>query len=585
MTDATSAPPPDSVETVETRELRADDASASLIGRASATEREPNTSDRFSFWVRPSLRVNPFDIVEAEHLEGSRTYGLVTSISHITDATNHLSNFISNDFGESLEEPNTPRQGANVADVAVLSNDRDIYMPVQSEARVGLADERGIHQALGINDMEEKEKEESRPVRIPAGLIRMSNGADAVTYLDADYVIGPEAGHVNVSGISGLATKTSYVTFLIQSTLQTLGSDDIAVILLNVKYDDLLHLHEPDELAPEQVRMWTRLGLKPEPFPSDRVHYLLPLGKNTAVTGRPNSFDVPRDRPYGKYAYTLGDAAEKLDILFSSVPDQWGTMSALVGEVSQGIASGLDPWRGVTTWHGLLHGPPLVRNGVPQAFGAIQLSSVGRFVRILRRTVETQQTGIFVPQRSQDTYSIEQVLSRMLQGGHTFVVDIAKLQPDEQTLVFGDILRTIYGLYSGETLIEEQTPESLPKRVIIFVDELNKYAPAHARGMETPLLDQILDIAERGRSFGIILFSAEQFMSAVHTRVIGNAGTRLIGRTDSAELHESAYGFLDRDVRQNLTRLDKGELVLSHAVYRRPVKIGFPRLPFVQGRR
>jgi hypothetical protein len=185
------------------------------IGRASATERDANTAERFSFWVRPELRVNPFDIVQAEHLDDSCTYGLITSIGHTTDAGSHLSNFISNDFGELVEEPNTPRQGTNVAEVAVLSNDREIYMPVQSEARVAFADEAGIHQALGIDSMQEKEEHERRRVRIPAGLIRMSNGQDAVAYLDADYVLGPEAGHVNVSGISGLATKTSYVTFLV----------------------------------------------------------------------------------------------------------------------------------------------------------------------------------------------------------------------------------------------------------------------------------------------------------------------------------------------------------------------------------
>jgi hypothetical protein len=51
-----------------------------IIGRASATESEPNTSDRFSFWIRPGVRLNPFDIVAAEHLEGSYTYGLVTNM-------------------------------------------------------------------------------------------------------------------------------------------------------------------------------------------------------------------------------------------------------------------------------------------------------------------------------------------------------------------------------------------------------------------------------------------------------------------------------------------------------------------------
>ncbi len=92
-----------------------------------------------------------------------------------------------------------------------------------------------------------------------------------------------------------------------------------------------------------------------------------------------------------------------------------------------------------------------------------------------------------------------------IRGGHVYVVDIAKLTDDEQTLVFGDILRTLYGLYSGEVLLEEGEAE-LPDKVIVFVDELNKYAPARGEAGQSPILEQVLDIPERGRSLGIVLF-------------------------------------------------------------------------------
>ena len=550
-----------------------------VIGRASATERDPNSAERFSFWLRPDFRVNPFDIVGADHAEDSRTYGLVTNIRHLTDAPSHLSNYISNDFGEMVDEPNTPRQGANVGDVAVLSNSSDIYMPVQSEARVRFADEVGIHNALGIDSMQEKEERERRTVRLPAGVIRMSNGSEAVAYLDADYVLGPEAAHMNISGISGLATKTSYIVFLIQSILQTLDSSRIATILLNVKYDDLLHIHEPRGLMPEEHELWERLGLRAEPFPGNRVHYLLPWGRNSQTTGRPNTFGDP-PTPHQMYAYSLRDTADKLDLLFSQVPDPWDTIGALLGEVMNGIQNNEPRFRQVQNWDDLLSGPPLMDHGVPQALGQVRPSSVGRFLRLLRRVVRTRQSGLFVPQLSTHMTRLDQAIGR-LQGGHTYVVDIARLQPEEQTLVFGDVLRTIYELYSGESGVDQD--EELPEKVIVFVDELNKYAPASARGQDTPILDQVLDIAERGRSFGIILFSAQQFLSAVHPRVTGNAATKVLGRTDSAEVNEGPYRFLDRDVRSHLTQLNKGELILSHPIYRQPVKVVFPRPPFQQG--
>jgi hypothetical protein len=550
-----------------------------VIGRSSATEREPNTAERFSFWIRPDERVNPFDIVAAEHMEASQTYGLVTNIRHVTDAAGHLSNFISNDFGELVEEPNTPRQGANVADVSVMSNSAEIYMPVQSESRVRFADEAGIHIALGIDSMADKEAREDRKVRIPAGLIKMSNGSDAVAYLDVDYVLGPEAGHVNVSGISGLATKTSYVTFLIQSILQTVGGGDIAVILMNVKYDDLLHIHEARPLGEEEKEMWQQLGVRPEPWPEDRVHYILPWGKQTQTTGRPNSFgeNIP---PHQTYAYALRETAPKLDLMFSHVPDQWDTLGALIGEIVQGLASNESNWANVNTWSDLLNNPPLVKDRIPQKYREVAASSVGRFLRLLRRATQTRQSGIFVPQLTTRQVTIEKAIGN-IKGGHTYVVDIARLTDTEQTLVFGDILRTVYEMYSGETALAD---DDLPEKVIVFVDELNKYAPASGEAAKSPIVEQVLDIAERGRSFGIILFSAQQFMSAVHPRVTGNTATKVLGRTDSAEMYQGNYRFLDQDIKMHLTRLNKGELILSHPIYRQPVKIQFPRPPFQQGR-
>ena len=121
-----------------------------IIGKASATERDPNSSERFSVWLASEEILNPFDIVEANHMEGTRTFGLVTNIKQITDAPSHLSNYISSDFGSTESEPQTPRQGVNVAEVSVLANHdpsepkkypMGIYMPVQNESPIKFANE------------------------------------------------------------------------------------------------------------------------------------------------------------------------------------------------------------------------------------------------------------------------------------------------------------------------------------------------------------------------------------------------------------------------------------------------------------
>ena len=546
-----------------------------IIGRISATENQPTTSDTFYFWLEPNQIVNPFDIVEAEQVapnDGtSRTFGLVVDLAHSTDARTHLSNFISSDFGRVEVEPNTVRQGTTVARVAVLANDQDIYMPVPCDRKVYFADEKAIHIALGVDTI---------PVmyRIPAGVVRMSNGEQAVVYLDERYVLGPEGAHVNITGISGLATKTSYMMFLIQSILQTAEKhgrrDQIAVILLNVKHGDLLCIDQPAaELPEEQKALWEQLGLQPKPF--DNVRYLLPHGKDTPSTGRPNSFTTPENNWF-VYAYALQDTYQKLDLLLSQIPDPWDTLGALIGEISAGLS---DPrtgqwrpsgkWQHVHNWDTLLNGEPLVKDGTPQQVGDVRSSSVGRFRRLLRRIVQTRQSGVFVDQRAREVRSIEQEMAR-IRGGEVVVVDIAKLTDEEQTLVFGDILRTLYARYAEA----DESDEDLPEKVIIFVDELNKYAPL--REKESPIIEQVLDIAERGRSLGIVLFGAEQFMSAVHPRVVGNCSTRVFGRTGSAELAAEHYRSLDPAIKGNITRMGKGELVLEHAIYRQPVKVVFP---------
>lgn len=549
------------------------DTPEKIIGRASATEKAPNQSNEFSFWLAPDVLVNPFDIVEAESYQGSKTFGLVMNLEHATDASTHLSNYISNNFGEADEDPQTPRQGTAVAQCGVLSNTEKIYMPVASEARVRFATAEGILQALGADAITEENK-------VPAGLIEMSNGTQAPVFLDARYLVGPEGAHMNISGISGLATKTSYVMFLISAALQRYAdADKTAVILLNVKHDDLLHIHEPNEKLTDYDReIWRKLGLEATPFPSDRVHYLLPNGKHTANTGKPNSHSTP-DIPHDVYAYALGNAKDKLDLLMGHVPDSWDTMRALIGEVQQGLEAGpRNPkWGMVKTWQSLLDGPPLFdpKEAKAQGVGEVAAITVNRFRRILRRIVQTRQSGIFVDQLSRNHCDLGEKI-RSIKGGHTYVVDIYNLKDEEKTLVFGDILRTIYMLYAESDVAEED----LPKKVIVFVDELNKYAPEGAKG--SPILEQVLEVSERGRSLGIVLFGAQQFVSAVHDRVTGNCSTSLIGRTNAAEMVERNYRFLKQDIKAAATRLDKGQLILSHAVFREPVKIKFPMAAYKQ---
>ena len=545
------------------------------IGRTSATERDAITSEKFAFWLPDTVIVNPFDIVAVEQVNQpgeppSRTYGLVTMLEHRTDAPNHLANFISSNFGQLDEQPNTNRQGTTVASANVLSNTADIYMPVPSERLIYFAEAKDIQQALGTDILLQERPSDA----IPAGLIKLSNGAAAVAYLDRRYMLGPESAHVNVSGISGLATKTSYAMFLLQSILQTtLDKEQIAVIILNVKQADLLQVDvRGPELPPGQKALWEAMGLVPRPFAN--VRYLLPRGDNR---GMPNCFP-PMPSMYTLYAYDLEGTADKLDLLFSNVADPSSTIEGIYGEIREILVNHEPDAQRMQSWDALLEYLRQAQSATGRWRGLFAGSSIGMFRRHLRRTVQTGQTGIFVGSRSRNEKLLSAELTN-IKGGMTYVVDIAKLVDDEQTLVFGDILRTIYAV-KAEAVEDRTETAPVPEKVIVFVDELNKYAPGG--GKESPITQQVLDVAERGRSLGVILISAQQFMSAVHPRVTGNSATKIIGRTGSSEVNAPDYRFLDQDIRSAVTRLTKGELLISHAIYRQPVKIVFPKPAYRQ---
>ena len=178
-------------------------------------------------------------------------------------------------------------------------------------------------------------------------------------------------------------------------------------------------------------------------------------------------------------------------------------------------------------------------------------------------------------------YLSDEVLN--INGGEMMVVDIAGITEQLQCLVFGDIIRSVYSLKHGDFDPDERkSKKPVPKRIIIFVDELNKYAPSTS-SKNSPLLANLLDITERGRSEGVVLFSAEQFRSAIHERIKGNCGTNVYGRSNAIEVSRPDYKFVPTVYANMMTRLKKGDLILHHPVFKTLLKIQFPFPSYNQG--
>jgi DNA helicase HerA-like ATPase len=78
--------------------------------------------------------------------------------------------------------------------------------------------------------------------RLPAGLSRDGEPM----YIDLEFLDGTRGAHVNISGVSGVATKTTYALFLLYALFhsEVLGAyrANTKAIVFNVKGEDLLHV-------------------------------------------------------------------------------------------------------------------------------------------------------------------------------------------------------------------------------------------------------------------------------------------------------------------------------------------------------
>ena len=558
-----------------------------LIGRVIATEKKPTSVDAFAFWTDSNLILNPFDIVRVEHVNGSRSYGVIEDISHITDASSFLTNYISSDFGDVDVTPPTFRVSMNYVDAKIICNTKGIYIPVQSDAKVWLADEKEIAYALGLDN---------KHCVLPCGYLEMygnTGNTEEVTLpvkLDPRFVIGPEGAHLNISGISGLASKTSYAMFLlkaIQDSYRDTKPEDgsVAFVLFNVKGKDLMGIHLPNDFTedgkntPEQAEkerkqvhdLYEKMELTTTPF--DHVHYFIPNGEfdraaaNTFLSEEELESYVQYELA-SQFVFTYEKDKEDLDLLFANVDDSNQTLDA----IQEYIISGSGGFDSVDDWQSFLE---LVRKHCdpaksPSKTKDIPVVSWRRFSRIIHKTID--HTALFERDARDKTVRLEDKFCQ-IKPNDVFVVDIANLSEIMQSFVFGDVVRIINKLQLGEYDSKGAKP---PKKIIIFIDELNKYASTETP-KNSPILRQILDVTERGRSLGVILFAAEQFRSAIHDRVKGNCSTHAYGRTNSIETDKADYKIVPATYKSILTRLDQGEYLIQNPIFRSMLKIKFPK--------
>jgi len=547
-----------------------------IIGKVSATERNPNSCDEFCFWLKDNVILSPFDIIKVPNtMDNSTTFGVVQDIFHITDSPGHISNFVSSDFGDVEAKPMTSRLALSYAKVSVIHNDNENFMPVFEGTPVYTCSADDIQKALGLDAISEESA-------ISAGILKASNGVVVPIKYNGDFLIGPEGAHLNVSGISGLATKTSYVMFLLKAIQEKLG-EEVAIIVMNVKGDDLLHVHETNtRITEDQKADWDTLNVPCEPFKN--VNYFYPYARMRGSETFSNT-SLPKDdlieqyrlNKAFNYVYTYGHDVSKLDMLFSNVDDPNFTIESILNHIETSTEFGGD-----MSWEEFKQ-QIKEYTSKEKKHQDIFVNSWKKFSRLVGNSLNNR---MFVNSISTDKKQRHCHLSdsvKNINGGDMMVIDIAGLDEQMQCLVFGDTIRAVYDLKHGDFDGEERTSKKpVPKKIVVFVDELNKYAPSTSpKG--SPLLSNLLDITERGRQEGIILFSAEQFKSAIHDRVKGNCGTNVYGRTNAIEVSKPDYRYIPNVYANMMTRLGKGDLIVQHPVFKTLLKVKFPYPCYHQG--
>ncbi|MFZ0493245.1 MAG: ATP-binding protein [Acidimicrobiia bacterium] len=402
--------------------------------------------------------------------------------------------------------------------------------------------------------------------RIPVGLSR----AGEPFFVNLEFLDGTRGAHVNISGVSGVATKTTYATFLLHSlfTSGVLGARAVntKALIFNVKGEDLLFLDRPNlSLDSGQRDKYAPLGLPAEPFRSVSI-YAPP--KHGSKTGAPDV--VSRHEGVTPFFWSLAEfcSDDLLPFLFAGAEDDRAHYSMVVYNVMA-----------------RLHKATRLGDGAV-AFDGQDIRTFRDLVDFITTKVQDEETryewagpaigagtiNAFVRRLHGAVRHVEHLIRGDLSNVHPIelqkqvtVVDIHNLNDRAKRFVVGVTVRRAF-----EDKERQGDSEEL---LFLVLDELNKYAP---REGYSPIKEILLDVAERGRSLGVILIGAQQTASEVERRIIANSAIRVVGRLDSAEASREEYGFLPGVQRQRATIMKPGTMLVSQPELPIPVIVEFP---------
>jgi len=462
-----------------------------------------------------------------------------------------------------------PVQLSRAAHVSTTRIEPEYWVPPTPGCEVERARGAERDQALYFDGMERL---------LPAGQTR--DGGPF--YADYEFLDGTRGAHVSISGVSGVATKTSFASFLLYSVFRSgvlgVAAPNTKAIVFNVKGEDLLFLDKPNSrLKPEDRERYAALGLPADPF--DSVGFWSPVRRGLAPADPVVAESTSRQAGITPYFWTVRDVVREklLRYMFVDAHDGNSQISDLAARVEVALDRACEDHPS---------DPAIVEVGT--ASGGMQairsFTELCKFITAELESGQTAWTGNMAPGTISAFIrrlgSAEFHLGHLIRGAGTThperhriawqenqvtVIDIHRLHDRAQRFVVGS---TIAKLYEQKERSGTNDP-----RVYIVLDELNKYAP---RDGWSPIKEVLLDIAERGRSLGILLIGCQQTSSEVEQRIIANSAIRVVGRLDAAEAGRSEYGFLNETLRKRAVLLKPGYMLVQQPTIPLAIEVSFP---------
>jgi hypothetical protein len=411
--------------------------------------------------------------------------------------------------------------------------------------------------------------------RIPAGVMRNQQPF----FVNFEFLNGSKGAHASISGVSGVATKTTYALFLLYSLLHYDGTGAVPpadranahLIAFNVKGEDMLFLDKPNRLLTERDHaIYQTMGLPMQPF-DDLSFWAAPaegLGPLTPATQQ-------RKEGVAPFCWTMREFAQEqlLPFLFADPDQETANMAGCISSITARLEKKAEQDRG--TWAGIRVGDrsltdlytliESLREDLDVAdnertwFDRIEHSAtIHAFLRKMRLAAEALKNLVRSDVELPNPYKIDFDAHRLT------MIHLSGLKPVAQKFIVGSTLKR---------LMRQKEAQGARPYYFLLLDELNKYAPREGK---SPIQDVLLDIAERGRSLGVILIGCQQSASEVEKRILTNASIKVNGRLDVAESQSKEYDYLSGAFRVRSTIIKPGTMVLHQPDIPAPVLVNFP---------